>query len=286
MSTITERALLVDLRIHAWGGTKTDKDATEKVAEEFEAKKSAGSYSKRLLPSEAFREIYRVWNVIINEHNRRTLPWADSGARVISSDAWFDYNKVIRKLKEDWSAAVDNFCENYKDSMMDQKSVLGKMFDETDYPSEKVVRQKFGLDMRIMPIPTGNDFRVDLDDADELREAIDAQTKAATEQAMKELADRISGAVSHMVGVLVKADVKSNVLRDSLVDNLRTLARLLPGMNLTQDPVIKEVAEEIEKKLCTFDGSSLRSDAKARETTKKDAEKILEKMKDFYAVPA
>jgi hypothetical protein len=280
--SITDRALLVDLKLHAWGGTKTDKEATDTVAETFEAKKSVGSYSKRLLPAEAFREVYRVWNVLINEHNRRTLPWADSGARVIASSSWFEYITTMRRLRGDWETSVDNFCDNYADMIESQKASLGKMFHVEDYPSVDEVRRRFGCEMQVLPIPVGSDFRVEMDAADDIRATIDKQTKDATDAAMKNLAARISDNVSHMAEVLTKANVKSNVLRDSLVDNLRKMADLLPGMNLTQDKTINGVIDDIKEKLCNYDGSSLRADDKLRDDTKKAADAILKKMEGFY----
>lgn len=281
--TLADKALLVDLKVHGWSATKADKEVSAKAAEDFNAQQRVGSYTKKLLPAEAFRDVYRVWQNIYNTHQLRTLPWSDSGLRILSGDQWFDYSAAMRGLKRDWDKAVDEFVGKYQNLIDAYAPALGDMYMESDYPTAEQVKAKFGFDWRIMPVPQGSDFRVDVEDKEEVQKEIDEQTKEATAKAMREVAKRIEESMTHMVDILDKADARSNVLKDSVVENLKTFSSILPGLNLTNDPVIAEVSKLIEGRLATLEGKQLRSSESDRAVAKDAAEEILEKMKGFYA---
>ena len=49
---LSERAVLTNISIHCWGGTKVDRKATKEINDNHGASYDAGTYVKNLLPKE------------------------------------------------------------------------------------------------------------------------------------------------------------------------------------------------------------------------------------------
>jgi hypothetical protein len=71
--------------------------------------------------------------------------------------------------------------------------------------------------------------------------------------------------------------------RDSLVGNIRTLADLLPKLNITQSNALDEMSQRLADELCSFDAPALREDPVIRTTIAENAEKILADIADIMS---
>jgi hypothetical protein len=142
-----------------------------------------------------------------------------------------------------------------------------------------------------MPIPSGNDFRVSLSKemTDAIRQDIEAKAGAATKAAMQSLFDRVVKTVSHMAESLEEyAEVvedgkvkKINPFRDSVVGNIEEMVSLLPALNVTGDPVLTKVTQDIKDKLLKNTPQELREDPNGRKAVAKDARQILQDMEGY-----
>jgi hypothetical protein len=154
------------------------------------------------------------------------------------------------------------------------------LFDENDYPSVNVIRDKFKLDTKVFPVPEADDFRSDVLDADTIedikRELTETSDKVLTD-AMIDTKEALIKVVGHMSERLAsfKKGERTGSFQDSLVENVRELAELLPAFNLTNDPAFDELAKRIQKELCVEDAKTLREDEDVRASVKKSADDIL-----------
>lgn len=286
---LDERALLVKLSIGRWSGQKTDKNVTNEVAERHNADKASGKYRKRLVTKTALKEIDSIAGAARTAHNTLTLPWTDDGARVITTESYEHYSKVMRDFRDKMQVAVDAFIETYDKHVKDAKAHLGTMFDPGDYPDREEVKAKFTFDVEPSPIPTKGDFRAKVSDEEAaiIAKDIELRSKQRMEHAMRDVWERVADVTGKMAERLTAykpkdgLHVAENTFRDSLVYNVEELARLLPALNITNDPKLETLQKDLLNKLCYYDPQQLREDSKARAKTAKDAKAILDKVGKF-----
>lgn len=285
--TLATRAMLVDLTIRQWTARKNDRIVARDVARQYGADETMGRYSKDLIGRETLETIHRIATSAAADHRRRTLPWLDSGARILSSAGYFAYTEAMRAHSAEWDGAVATFAANYSTYVDDARHRLNGLFKGDEYPGQITDRFTFGYN--VLPVPDASDFRVMLGDAEteRIREAIQLTTDAALNTALHDVTDRIVTVVGHMAerlrNYIVTADGASGIFRDSLVENVRSLVEILPTLNLTGNAALTAVTERMRSELCATSADTLRASAAAREHTAAAAEAILKEMGDFVA---
>lgn len=289
-SAISRKAMLAGVTIKQWSGRKLDRKVTDDTNRDHGAAADAGRYNKALLSRDALAKIVAVANRARAEHYSRTLPWADNGARILSSVAYLEFGKVMRELRQEFEAAVSEFLAGYPDYVEAAKARLNGMFDAADYPPADEIRRRFGFDVSIFPMPDAADFRVDVADAeaDRIRADIQARTDQAIRDAMADVFTRISLTVGNMAEKLAASRETAKgeaaaIFRDSLVENVRELVALLPGLNITGDAMLASLADRMARDLCRHDAEALREDAGARQDVAKAAAAILADVSEYMA---
>ena len=281
--SLSDVAMLVDLTIRQWNAGRTDSQATEAVANTFNTDRRSGHYYKRLLQSEYLTNIRRISNQAYLAHTKRTLPWLDNGHRILSSKGYFDYMEAMSGFTDEFNRAVDLFVDHYTDLIDEDRRRQRSLFKIEDYPRITEIRDKFALEISIFPLPSSGDFRVEIDPSEiaRIQRSMDEQLNAMTRNATQDLVNRIVTAVTHMHDRMeAYTGTREGSFRDSLVDNMRELADLVPTLNITNDPILEEIARRMHD-LVTYDPDTLRKNSSARSTVADTADDILAKMKQF-----
>lgn len=291
-SAIGQKAMLAGLSITMWAGRKLDKKVTAEVNHAHGAKADAARVTKSLVSKQALADILRISNAARAAHYARTLPWADSGARILCNAGFAAYADELRKMEYEFRDAVDAFVSGYADYVDAARLELNGMFREDDYPPASSIRARFRFERSIWPMPAAADFRVDMieGEADRIRADIQRQFDAAMRAATREVFERINEKVGHMLEKLrafvphggQKGDKAEGVFRDSLVENVRDLVKLMPSLNVTGDAMLDDIAKRMES-LCRFDADDLRRDKQARQDTADAAAGILADISDFLS---
>lgn len=282
-----ERAMLVDLSISRWRAKASDRTATREVAEKHKVGVGMGEYKKLLVAKEALAKVRSLATEARAIHKFHTLPWNDSGCRILSAAGYFAYAEAIRKVRERFDEATVEFMVEYRKHVTDAKKLLGDLFDEGQYPKdEAALRARFAIDIRILPFPAAEDFRVKLsrETVETVRSQIQADLQKTMQVAMQDVWGRVHAVVAHMAERLQAYKVTKkgveNSFRDSLVTNIKELLDVLPSLNVTGDPQLDAVAEEMRAALLP-EPTVLRDDEKVRSATAKAADRILKKMEAF-----
>lgn len=285
--SLNDRAMLVDLTFHSWGGYKHDKKVSQEVADSHKSDVTMGRYNKQLIPREAFNNIWRVGRMTYSEYITKTLPWLDSGWRILSSASYFKFAEKMRVFENEWEAAVDEFVAQYPTYINEAENRLGGLFDKTEYPDPKRIRNKFGFGYRISPLPAADDFRVQLTDQDVaiIKDNIRNTEQEAIKAASRDIAERIERVVGHMLERLKAVDDADSrgIFRDSLVSNVQELAQLVPEINVMEDPMLNELARRMNDELCAFLPQQLRENDNSRATTRQAAQEILDQLEAYVA---
>lgn len=291
MSILSEKAMLSSLTIKAWSGRKLDRKVTHEVNAAHGAAADAGRYNKSLVSRDALAEIVSIGNAARNEHYARTLPWLQDGSRILPAAAFNDYGSAMRKHAENFETAVSKFVSGYPEYVESARQRLNGMFNAADYPAARDIAARFSFQRSILPVPSGDDFRVSVADeqAAMIRADIEAKANEALQTAMQDVWTRIADNVGHMAAKLSEfepgkpGERASGIFRDSLVENVRDLASLLPSLNITNDPALIRIHGDIESKLCIHDAETLRDNGALREETAAAAAAIVASVSDFMA---
>lgn len=287
-STLPSRAMLCSVSISMWSARKHDPDASEEIAVRHGAQADSGRYHKVLLPKQALAEIQKIVSEARQEHYFMTLPWDDNGYRVLPAAAYMDHVEKMRGLSNRFTGAVDALSRQFLTLIDQARTRLGGLFREADYPTPDELRAKFSFETKVLPLPDAGDFRVAL--GDEEKERIKRQITAAVEASLqvgsRELWFRLYEAVQHMADRLTAYKVTDqgveHPFRDTVVTNLVKLVDVLPKLNITNDPELDRLAEQVRHSLLV-DPKELRKSDAVRAETAKAAAAIAQHMADYMA---
>lgn len=287
--TLSTRALLVSLTISQWSGRRLDRKVTNEVNTQHNAAADASRVNKLLLPPEALQGITKVVSATRSGFIERTLPWLDDGQRVMASDAYIPHSAWFRKQHAAFDDEVQKFLDTYDKHVADAAKRLGSMFDPQDYPTKAELRTKFLMATNVLPVPTANDFRAEMNptQAAEIRMQIEKSVADATQAAVRDIYKRVAEVAERMVERLTAykpatkpGDKAEGIFRDSLVENVRDLIGILPSLNILGDPELAAMADKL-KPLAEHDASALRDDAALRRSVAAEAQAILDGISDF-----
>ena len=94
VTTISSSAMLVDLSISLWSGRKLDRKVSGEVDTINSTQTRAGNYNKNLLAGDtSLSEIQKVVTMIRTYHNSITIPWSNSGIRLLPTALFMEYKK-------------------------------------------------------------------------------------------------------------------------------------------------------------------------------------------------
>ena len=275
---ITERAMLAAVHISIWTAVKHDRKVSREVAERHGAYDGAGRYNKQLLREAERLESLRTLSGQIRQYFYKiTLPWSDEGFRLLPAHFYFELTTKMREFEQAFAQQVEEFLAVYPNYIEQVKPDLNGLFREEDYPSADKLRSKFGVRLEVLPIPSGNDFRVTLSEEEQARVAreIDASVRESLQRGTEDLWTRLKGVVSHMVERLNEPESRFHA---SLVTNICELVDLLPRLNVNRDEELNRFAEEIRNRLCGFTARDLKKNEILRAATANDAAQILSEM--------
>lgn len=273
-------AMVVRLSISKWTARKFDKAITKRVASEFGTADDAGRYNKVLIAKEAVQAIDKVANAARTYHYENTLPWDDVGGRLLPSKHFMDYSKKMREFEGEFDTAVQDFIRNYPTYRDEAQRRLNGMFNPADYPAPFEIASKFGFYTDIEPVPSSEDFRVDIQSSEraKIKKQIEESSNRRLKEATDDLFRRLADVVGHFSEKLQDTDA---IFRNSLVENVVELVNLLPKLNVNADPELESIRKEVSKKLVKHDPDTLRNDKAVRTEAANDAKDILAKMDGY-----
>ncbi len=276
--TLASSAMLVEMNVSMWGARKTDKRATEQVLVNNKAKKGMASVNKNLIDCAQYDAIKTFVGAMRIAHRRSTLPWSESGLRLLTNEQYMDYHREITGMINEFYKLVEQLIDAYQWEVADTQSKLRDMFNIDDYPDVSELRRKFRVSLSYMPLPSSGDFRLDVgnDAQDVLREQYEKHYNEQINRAMGDLWQRLLDPLQNMSARLAYGhDDAPSGFRDTLVSNVEEIAALLKTWNITGDPAMEQIRIDIVQALRGVTPDGLRKDSYLRSSTKSQIDNIL-----------
>jgi len=280
VNLLSERAMLVHMRERMWTGRKKDKEVSQTVTTTYQAEADSGSWWTYLIPKRYISSIETACAKVRREHYKYTLPWMDGGLRILPSAAFTDYSAAIRKAQDEFDLAVESFLEEYPYIQAKAHQRLGQLGKNAQFPSVEELRGKFSIHYEIFPLPNSADFRVDLgaDEVEHIKKGVEKSINTRIEKAMTDLWQRFSQLVEKMEDTLKDSDKNFRV---SLIDNLKEFTQTAKKYNITNDPKLDEIVDEVREKLTNLNPDDMRYDLSKRREAATAAKSLLDKMSGY-----
>jgi hypothetical protein len=279
--SLSSSALLVDLTLRGWTGKKQDRDVADEVDSAKHTTVRAGVYQKNLLAgSEELASINKYAAMVRSWHAMRTLPWADTGTRLLPTAAYQDYLAEFSQHEVEHQRLVGELVREYDLLIQAAQFRLGALFKASDYPDPSEIPGKFAMSLSINPLPEAGDFRVDIgrQGLDELRERFADQQQNRINEAVSEVRDRVKTVIQKISNQLrIESDGSKGRIHDSVIENALELCDSLVGFNLTKDPELESIRKELSLTLRGIDSKEVRKDDSVRIAAKQELDAILDK---------
>ena len=286
---ISARALLVNTTVRVWTGEKRDRAITREICSMKGAEDNAVRANKSLL-GEAIKPVQVAERAVRAAVSERTLPWMDDGTRILKGAAFLAFTEAMAAPIRGFDEAVEMFIGAYPEIRYEARRRLGDAYAEADFPPETRLKGRFGVKLTYLPIPSSDDFRVQLaaEEIAAVRRNAEEALRGTVNDAVRSLLDRLREPVAHMATRLRLFRRRSNgkiehPFRDTLVENVREIVRLAPMLNLLDDPRIAELCADIERYLTAHEPDQLRNSERLREDVADQADAILRRMQGTFA---
>ncbi len=280
--TLASSAMLVEVNISHWAGRKKDKRASADVTSANHADTGVASVNKKLLAnSDTLQAIQRHVTAARSMHVNMTMPWSNSGLRLLPTAQYFKYSQAMSQMQQEFDKLVQEFLSAYNDEVVDVQLKLGDLFSYDDYPTVETLDRKFAFRTNYMPLPDAGDFRVDIGN-EALREVQETYADFYAKQyntAMNDVWTRLHKALSNMSDRLdygSKEDKK--IFRDSLVDNVNDMIELLRVCNVTGSTQMTQMALKLEEAMSGVTPDGLREDDTFRAETKRAVDDVIKSL--------
>lgn len=277
--SISSSAMLVELSISVWTGRKKDKRASEDVVDQNNAVKGVASVNKKLLGDCAELDALQKFVANLrNVHYSMTLPWSDTGMRLVPTAAYFKYHQRMTELRAEFIRLVEAFLAAYEWEISQAQAKLGDLFNRDEYPTVAALRDKFAFRLSYIPLPDAGDFRVDIgnDAMQQVQSHYQEYYQRQLTNAMNDIWQRAYKALSAMSERLDYSDAETKkVFRNTLVDNVVEIIELLDVCNVTGDSQMSALRNKLDNALAGITPEALREDDYLRAETKRTVDEVI-----------
>ena len=280
--TLQSSAMLIDLHIGAYTGSKSDNQTRDEVTVAKRAgSKRAHTVRKHLFAGDADLDAINTYIAQIRKKLLlHTLPWADSGTRMLSTKSFFELSALLSSWRVDYYQLVDRFVDNFNLKVSNAAFALGSSFDRDEYPTPDQVRSKFTFSYVFSPVPSAGDLRVDL--PAEALDVVRAQYAKVSDQrieaATKDAWDRVLEMARYIKAkVTTGEDGKRPRIYESSLEQAKELTEVLVALNITNDPELEAARLALKNALDPVDCGSLRESDEVRDSVRIKMDALLSK---------
>lgn len=284
--TLQSSAMLLTLNISMYTGRKADKKTKDEVLIDKGARaKNAASVYKSLFAGDTDLDAINTFQARARrEIAAVTLPWSDNGTRMVSTRNFFEVSQLLSSLRVEFEALINKFVAGYALKVSNAAFALGDMFDRSEYPDPAEIKHRFAFNYAFEPVPSSNDFRVDLhNEAVEMLQSHYAKTaQQRLDAAMQDVWMRVMDEVTRLRDkLIVPEEGKRPRIFATTFDGFKELVGSLQALNITNDPKLEDVRVQLHNALEPVDLDSIRESDEMREAVKEKMQRVLDKFGDM-----
>ena len=213
-------------------------------------------------------QIHKLRGAIRNWVAANTVPWGDSGWRLIATEvtssgrsAYRRWQNYMDEAKISWDREVRDFLKAYPDLIEADKATktgLGQLFNESDYPPIKseygqAIADRFFFDKegqrKVDEVPDGAiAIGLSRDEEQRIRNRCEEQIAGAYRVAQRDLVTKVVKLTTDTADALQAYDPEKKGKRffnDSLVPNLKDLAQCMEESNFDNNAEVEALRQKL-----------------------------------------
>jgi len=250
------------------GARKTlTQEQKSQAADTFGAERAYLSAGKKLLDTShpSFKAVTAVRHRVIAFWKGISLPYPESGIRLIRQDDISAFTVQLTSLKVELDEAVIQLDERYDELKFAARRRLGSLFNAADYPA--TLRGWFDVSYDFPSVEPPEYLR-QLSPQLYQQEAsrVAARFDEAVQLAEQAFTEELSKLVSHLTERLSGTDDgKPKVFRDSVVENLREFFDRFRHLNIRSDEQLDDLVVQAQRVIRGVEPQQLRDNQAVRQ---------------------
>ena len=278
--SIYRSCVLAHISLSVWSGRKQHPQSAQDLGGSIQSQLKTGVFQKQIFTGiQEFDAIKRISGKIRNWHHEQTLPWSESGERLLPLESLHSYEKEYSDFAQEFEDTVNTFLDFYPKLISTQKKNLGALFAAQDYPDVSEVLSKFNSKCTFSPLIDPESWQLNV--ADSALRKFQHQYRELCEGRVKEAIDdlwlRLQMCLVHMTDRLADSSTgERKIFRDSLVANAVKLCHLSKYLNITADKKFETARKTLDEIISTVDIQNLRTNSVARKQLRSKLSKLLE----------
>lgn len=289
-SLLSRKCILIKMGVHMMNFWKKASVCEPVVKSEFKIKDGGKVKVHKLsMNKEYFDKIKKIQNKAISYFYMNTSKYPHLGWQLLPVVNHDKIMKALRGFKEEFEVAYDEMrdqIQTYKDTM---KDLLGDLYNEYDYPSLSDMDRKFCFNIERSVVPNSGNLIADIavDEFEEIRNEVETASEHALEVAMQSAWNKLIKVITRLRNRLMepeKGSKRNPVIFDSLIGNIRELVNILPALNITENPDMHRIIQELERDITPLEVDDLKEDAEKRSEVARKADDILRSLQGIHRV--
>ena len=262
----TMAAVRVCLR---WFGVRRTLTPEQKAqaADAFGAEGDYITAAKRLLDTThpAYKAVTAVKNRAVSYWKSMSLPYPESGTRLIRQDRVEPFDAQMREFQEELEEAVRKLDDHYAELRTAARDRLGSLYNPADYPETLTGMFELGWDFPSVEPP---DYLRRLNpqlyeqECQRIQERFNEAVRLAEEAFVSELAKTVSHLTERLTG---QVDGKPKVFRDTAVKNLVEFFERFRQLNVRSNEQLDQLVANAQRIVRGVEPQDLRDNQALRQ---------------------
>ena len=246
------------------------------AAETFHADRELLTASKLILDTKnaAYRNISRVRSEASGYWRTETLPFPESGIRLLSQAKLAVFHSRMTHYREELQSAASQLTGEYEHMKSEAQRRLGSLFNQHDYPF--TLENLFDMEVSyptIEPPAYLMSLHPDVYQAEQAR--VRERFESAVELAEQAFATELQRLTAHLAERLTGLhDGQPKVFRDTAVENLREFFSRFRQLNIRSNPELDELVNQAQQTISGIEPQTLRDSNRLRQMVARDFEQI------------
>lgn len=205
-----------------------------------------------------------------------SLPFPIKGCVLVPKKLIPEIQEHLKEIKWHYNSAVEDFLYWYPQTVKDAKDSLGELFDECDYPTQEMIKNKFRFQWRYITIGPSvsrvlppSIYKEEVKKFQELMEQARSEAITALREEFVDLVTNIADKLQN------HDDGKPRRLRDAAVENLKQFLDNFSSRNIFEDAQLSELVEQCRGIISNTNANAIRGNTHVREEVHLQMEKIL-----------
>jgi len=280
---IVTNCSLVSLNISGWEANSQDRRVSAEVAVANQVKdRRLCRLRKSLLPKSAEQDkLNAVVRAARTFHYQNTHDWMHQGPRILPSANASMYLKRMGEFKRRHEEAVLDLMDAYDGLCEKAREVLGALYNAKDYPRMHTLRSKYGFEFVVQPMPASAtllEMGLEPESAMELKRKLEEDMAKTFQQANRRMWEDLYARLEKLYSRL--SDEKAQVQGKTL-DAVRSLAEMLPRMNITNDTQLTAMATRLSESLQGLSEKAVNHNPTTRERVLADTQTVFNVMQAY-----